>query len=82
MYDIKSLAYEVQALRTILYHERAALFVKRELVQPHPASESCLEPEIRRFTYRSVEVVYCRAAFYSAMRYRASHGSYSTRKNI
>jgi hypothetical protein len=32
MYVIKSLAYEVKVLRTILYHERAALLVKRELV--------------------------------------------------
>jgi len=51
MYDIKSLASEVQALRTILYHERAALFIKRELVHPHPASECCLEPEMRKSTY-------------------------------
>jgi len=51
MYYIKSLASEVQSLRTILYHEGAALFVKRELVQPHPASECCLEPEIRRCIY-------------------------------
>jgi hypothetical protein len=51
MYDIKSLASEVQALRTIFHYEKAALLVKWELLQLHPAGECCHQPAIGRFTW-------------------------------
>jgi hypothetical protein len=52
MYDMKSLASEIRALRTIFHYEKAALLVKRELLQLHPAGECCHQPAIGRFTYR------------------------------